>query len=175
MSKPLTLRYYGISPWEIEVVYGYLTSRFEIKQEEIQPDEPDFVSVLHMDIPAPFSEEFFEWFDFRRWEKMKTLLKEMKRRRGQKNRLKITIRFAGNPSVRFILDAIEKVSYDNAVEKIDFVLELLPYHLDHKKIPFNISEAVYRFDERARRWRLNEIVVESQRFRNTGTSWQKIT
>ena len=61
------LRYYGISPWEIEVVYSYLNSRFKITQEELEPDYAGFASVMHIDIPVAFSEEFFEWFDFRRW------------------------------------------------------------------------------------------------------------
>ena len=157
------------------MVYSYLHSRFEINQEELEPDESGFVSVLHMDIPVPFSEEFFNWFDFRRWEKVKALLKEMKRRRGRGNALKITIGFTGNPAIRFVLDADEKQWYDNAVEKIDFVLELLPYHMDPKKLPENVSEVIYRFDEGAKRWRLNEAMVDSELFTLTGNSWKKTT
>jgi hypothetical protein len=167
------LRYYGISPWEIEVAYSYLNSRFDIQQEELEPNDPNFVSVLHMDIPIEFSEEFFQWFDFRRWEKMKALFKEMKRRRGSSKALKITIGFAGKPSIRFVLDAKERQWYDNSIEKIDFVLELLPYHLDPQKLPPNISEIVYRFDEETKRWRLNEAWAESIRFIFNKNSWKK--
>ena len=40
MSEPLKtkLEYYGISPWEIEVLYGFLYSRFTVLQEEIEGD-----------------------------------------------------------------------------------------------------------------------------------------
>ncbi len=45
MSKELLkahLKYYGISPWEIEVCYGILNSRFEVIQEEIEQNDEDF-------------------------------------------------------------------------------------------------------------------------------------
>lgn len=176
MNQPLTttLRYYGISPWEIEVVYSYFNSRFTIKQHEIEPDDPDFVSSLWIDIPVSFSEQFFEWFDYRRWEKVKALLKEMKRRRGSNHALKIIISFAGKPTIQFVLDVNERQWYDNAVEKIDFVLELLPYHLDPQKLPENVSHITYRFDERAKRWRLSEATVKSNRYKFVGNSWRKI-
>ena len=35
-SLKTTLRYYGISPWEIEVLYGFLNSHFTIIQDEIE-------------------------------------------------------------------------------------------------------------------------------------------
>ena len=40
----ISLQYYGISPWEIEVIYGYLNSRFVISQEEIEANDENFVS-----------------------------------------------------------------------------------------------------------------------------------
>ncbi len=161
------LRYYGISPWEIEVVYSYLNSRFKITQEELEPDYAGFASVMHIDIPVAFSEEFFEWFDFRRWENVKALLKEMKRRRGRNNALKITINFAGSPSIRFVLDAGDRQWYNNALEKIDFVLELLPYHMGSPKMPQDVSDMTYRFDEGAKRWRLHEVQAGTRRYTMT--------
>jgi hypothetical protein len=62
-----TLRYYGISPWEIEVLYGFLNSHFTIIQDEIEPDDEKFVSFLDMEIPLQFNEAFFQWFDFKRF------------------------------------------------------------------------------------------------------------
>ena len=51
-----------------------------------------------MEIPLAFNEAFFQWFDFKRWEKIKGVFKEMKRRRGTGNALKIKINFSGNPT-----------------------------------------------------------------------------
>lgn len=177
MSEPLVshLKYYGISPWEIEVIYGYLNSRFKVMQEEIEPNEPDYVSMLNLEIPIAFSEQFFKWFEFRRWEKVKALFKEMKRRRGGRKAIKIAIRFAGNPNVKFLLDTDDSQWYNNSVEKIDFVLELLPYHLDPIKLPNNVTEVEYHFDVDAKRWRLDTAFVGLKKFSFQQNEWKMIT
>ncbi len=165
------LRYYGISPWEIEVMYSYLNARFSISQEEIEADDEDFVSFLEWDIPLSFNEEFFEWFEYKRWEQMKAVFKEMKRRRGSGNAIKIKINFLGNPKISFILDTQEKQWYDNAVEKIDFVLELLPYHMDPEKLPSDVSELIYRFDPKSVRWRLKFAMSKEKKYIFRGDVW----
>lgn len=171
----ISLKYYGVSPWEIEVIYGYLNSRFSIIQEEIETNDDDFVSFLNLDIPLTFNEEFFKWFDYRRWEKMKGVFKEMKRRRGTGNALKININFLGNPKIIFVLDTEDKLWYDNAVEKIDFVLELLPYHLDPEKLPSDVLEIIYKFDPGSARWRLNTATSENKKYNFSGDRWNVIT
>lgn len=172
---PVTqMKYYGISPWEMEVAYGYFNSLFEVVQEEIEPDNPDFVSVLRLDIPIAFSMEFFDWFNFKRWENVKALFKEMKRRRGRGHALQIQVFFAGNPNIKFVIDSESRQWFDNSVEKIDFVLELLPYHLDPEKLPAQVTEVIYRFDEGAKRWRLNTAFAAKRRFEFKENGW-KIT
>jgi hypothetical protein len=169
-----TLRYYGISPWEIEVLYGFLNSHFDIIQDEIEADDENFVSFLDIDIPLQFNEAFFQWFDFKRWEKVKAVFKEMKRRRGSGNALKIIINFSGNPKIVFSVDIEDKQWFDNALEKIDFVLELLPYHLDPKKLPSGISEITYKFDSQSIRWRLDKALSENKKYTFRGDSWMEI-
>jgi len=170
-----TLRYYGISPWEIEVLYGFLNSHFTIIQDEIEPDDEDFVSFLDMKIPLTFNEAFFEWFGFNRWEKIKAVFKEMKRRRGKGNALKININFSGNPRIIFTVDTGDRQWFDNAIEKIDGVLELLPYHLDPKKVPSEISEIIYKFDSKSIRWRINTISSEKKKYVFIEDTWKEIT
>jgi hypothetical protein len=170
----ISLQYYGISPWEIEVIYGYLNSRFSVTQEEIEANDENFVSFLNLDIPLAFNEEFFKWFDFRRWEKMKAVFKEMKRRRGTGNALKININFLGNPKIVFVLDTEDRQWYDNAIEKIDFVLELLPYHLDPEKLPSDVLEIIYKFDPESIRWRLNTATSENKRYVFRGDGWNAV-
>lgn len=150
------MRSFGVSPWELEVAYGYFDSRFSVVQGEAEEDG-DFISVLVIEIPLPFSEAFFNWFGFRRWEKIKALFKEMKRRRGSRKALKIQVSFAGDPMISFVVDSIEKHLFDNAVEKIDFVLELLPYHLDPSKLPADPSHVIYGYNEKARRWEIGQV------------------
>ncbi|MFB5604778.1 MAG: hypothetical protein ACE5RL_01355 [Nitrosarchaeum sp.] len=171
----ISLQYYGISPWEIEVIYGYLNSRFSIIQEEIEVNDENFVSFLNLDIPLTFNEEFFKWFEFRRWEKMKDVFKEMKRRRGAGNALKININFVGNLKIVFVVDTEDKQGFDNAIEKIDFVLELLPYHLDPEKLPSDVLEIIYKFDHGTMRWRLNTARSENKKYAFRGDRWNTIT
>ena len=173
---PITkFRYYGISPWEIEVMYDYFSSRFVIEQEEIEQDEEDFVSKLNLEIPLSFNEDFFKWFEFRRWEKIKALFKEMKRRRGSGNALKINLHFIGKPSITFVLDTPDKQWYDNSIEKIDFVLELLPYHLDPGKLPSDVTEIIYRFDQDTVRWRLDSAASVQKKYVFKGDIWKSVT
>lgn len=170
----VNFRYYGISPWEIEVLYSYFNSKFRIIQEEIQQLDDDFVSYLELVIPLEFNERFFEWFDLRRWEKVKDLLKEMKRRRGSGNALKIKMDFQGDPEIQFIVDVEDKIWYNNAIEKMDFVLELLPYHLDPEKIPKEITTVTYHFDPKSARWRLRTALAGDKKFEHRGDNWRSI-
>ncbi|MDH5432137.1 MAG: hypothetical protein OEW78_09725 [Nitrosopumilus sp.] len=169
-----TLRYYGISPWEIEVLYGFLNSHFTIIQDEIEINDGNFVSFLDIDIPLQFNEEFFQWFEFKRWEKIKDVFKEMKRRRGSGNALKIVINFSGNPKIVFTVDIEDRQWFDNALEKIDFVLELLPFHLDPKKLPSEITKIAYKFDSESIRWRLDTASTKNKKYTFRGDSWKEI-
>ncbi len=169
-----TLQYYGISPWEIEVLYGFLNSHFTIIQDEIESNDENFVSFLELKIPLTFNEEFFQWFDFKRWEKVKSVFKEIKRRRGSNNALKININFSGNPKIIFVIDIEDRQKFNNAIEKIDSVLELLPYHLDPKKTPTGILEITYKFDAESVRWRLNIAISENKKYIFRKESWEEI-
>lgn len=169
-----TLRYYGVSPWEIEVLYGFLNSHFTVIQDEVEASDDNFVSFLDIDIPLQFNEKFFQWFEFKRWEKIKDVFKEMKRRRGSGNALKIVINFSGNPKIVFTVDIEDKQWFDNALEKIDFVLELLPFHMDPQKLPSEVMKITYKFDPESIRWRLDSALSENKKFRFSGDSWNEI-
>jgi len=174
-SLQTDLQYYGISPWEIEVLYGILNDKFTVVQEETEQTDPNFVSVIIITIPVQFSEEFFKWFEFKRWEKIKSIIKEMKRRRGSGNAIKIEIIFTGEPSIRFIIDLHEKHFFNNATEKIDNIVELLQYHLSGNDTPENVSEVVYKFDTDLGRWKLNMITADDKKFISTEKGWKIFT
>ena len=174
-SLQTDLQYYGISPWEIEVLYGLLNDKFTVVQEETEQTDPNFVSVIIITIPVQFSEEFFKWFEFKRWEKIKSIIKEMKRRRGSGNAIKIEVIFTGEPSIRFIIDLHEKHFFNNATEKIDNIVELLQYHLSGNDTPENVSEVVYKFDIDQGRWKLNMITADNKKFISTEKGWKIFT
>ena len=161
-SEAVSLRYYGISPWEIEVIYDLFSGKFMILQEEIEMEEGEetFVSALTIDIPIPFSEEFFKWFEFKAWEKVKSIIKEMKRRRGKGHAIMVEIIFAGKPNVRFVTDLNENHDFNSAIEKIDFVVELLPYHLNDSNISNDFDgEVSYRYDVGSGKWKLDSVTT----------------
>ena len=160
----ISLKYYGISPWEIEVLYDLFNRKFHIIQEEVEPTEESFVSALTITIPIPFSEEFFKWFEFSTWEKVKSIIKEMKRRRGKGHAIVIEIFFAGRPNVRFVIDLEENHNFNSAIEKIDFVVELLPYHLNDNEIPNDPSEVSYKYDIESGKWKIDLVLVGDKKF-----------
>ncbi|SVD49375.1 uncharacterized protein METZ01_LOCUS402229 [marine metagenome] len=185
-DKPLQtkLRYYGISPWEIEVLYGILSDKFTVVQEETGDplvgnlpmnhveDDQNLVSALIITIPVQFSEEFFQWFGFKRWEKMKSIIKEMKRRRGNRKAIRVEIIFKNEewsskhpsfPHVKFAIDCSENHIFNSAIEKIDVMVELLPYHLNHsilaKKFCKNPMEVRYRYDVTYSKWYVGYVLT----------------
>ena len=159
-SEAVSLRYYGISPWEIEVIYDSFNKKFSIIQDEIEQTEENFVSALAINIPIPFTEEFFKWFEFKAWEKVKSIIKEMKRRRGKGHAIMVEIIFAGKPNVRFVTDLNENHDFNSAVEKIDFVVELLPYHLNDSNISNDFDgEVSYRYDVGSGKWKLDSVTT----------------
>ena len=189
--QPVSLRYYGISPWEIEVVYNIFNERFEIIQEETSKDgyftklgwntDNEFVSALTITIPLPFSEEFFKWFGFKAWEKVKSIIKEMKRRRGNGKAIRVEFIFDNEewhklrgvilsdnaeilpdyPHVKFVIDSSENHIFNSAIEKIDVMVELLPYHLNHSKIKnwCKPMEVRYEYDIVLSKWYVGYVLT----------------
>lgn len=171
----LDLKYYGISPWEIEVIYGLFNEMFEVKETELEKIDSGFVSLIELSIPLQFNEEFFQWFGYRRWDKVKAFFKELKRRRGKGKAIKIDLNFAGAPNIKFVVNTDERLWFNNAIEKIDFILELLPYHLAPEKIPQNTSEVIYEFDPQVARWRLQTAISNHQKYVISNEGWKPVS
>ena len=88
---------------------------------------------------------------------------------------KIVIIFTGERNVRFAIDSHEKHFFNNAVEKIDYVVELLQYHLSENDIPENPSDLIYKFDADPGRWKLNMITANDKKFISTEKGWKIFT
>jgi hypothetical protein len=174
-ESSVSLRYYGVSPWEIEVLYGLLHDMFVVEQHPDADQEEDYSTVISVYFPLEFSDEFFKWFGQMRWDKVKAILKEMKRRRGSGKNIKTYMQFGGKPNIKFVVDLDDHRLFSIAVEKIDFVLELLQYHLDPQKIPQDITDAVYEFDKSVGRWRLSAIFSNAKKFVFLEDQWKPVT
>jgi len=169
-----SLKYYGVSPWELEVLYGLLNDMFTVEQFETEQDE-DYSTMMDVNFPLEFSDEFFKWFGHMRWDKVKGILKEMKRRRGGGKNIKIYMHFSGKPNIKFIVDLDEHRLFNTAIEKIDFILELLQYQLDPQKIPQNITDIVYMFDKSTSRWQLTTAFSNDKKYVIIENEWKLVT
>ncbi|MDE1828799.1 MAG: hypothetical protein KGI25_00600 [Thaumarchaeota archaeon] len=154
-KPPLSLKFYGVSPWELEILYSLLNSLFQVEEDKQEQPDEDFSTMIDIVFPLAFNEDFFKWFGRARWDKTKAVLKEFRRRRGGGKTLRVYMKFTGKPNVKFMLDLDDKNLFDSSIDKMDFVLELLPYHLDPQKMPKDISDVVYHFDDRIERWKVS--------------------
>ena len=174
--QSLVLKHYGISPWEINVITSILDKRFKTEDEEIENTYEDkFVSHLEISFPYSFNEEFFKWFDFKEWDKLKGVFKEMKRRRGNGRAIRIVLNFAGEPDITFVIQSDQSQWFKMEVEKIDFVVELLPYHLEPDKIPEGVKKVIYNFNQETARWKINTIYTNDEIFVNSEKGWKLTT
>jgi hypothetical protein len=167
--------HFGVSPWEIEVMYELFAERFKVVQNQLEEPDPDFVSVLSLSIPLEFNEEFFKWFEYHRWDKVKFLFKEMKRRRGNDKAIRIDINFIGMPKIGFSLDVHDRSWFDNAIEKMDFVIDLLPFHLNSENVPPEISKILYKFDVETRKWKMHTLFAKDKKFFLVDNTWKPAT
>ena len=170
---PLYLKFYGISPWELEVIFSLLHNQFNVQEDPNAEQEEDYTTMINVIFPLEFNEIFFKQFGVPRWDKLKGIIKEMKRRRGGGKSLRVYIKFTGKPSIVFTIDLDDRRSFDTAVDKIDFVIELLPYHLDPKKMPTNTTLVSYQFDYITGKWNINAD-AEDQTYHFVENEW-KIT
>jgi len=139
----------------MEVLFSLLHNLFNVQEDPSAAQDEDFTTMMDIIFPIEFNETFFKQFSALRWDKLKGIIKEMKRRRGGGNSLRVYIRFTGKPDIVFTIDLGDRRSFDTAIDKIDFVLELLPYHLDPKKIPKEITRVSYQFDDIIGRWNIS--------------------
>ena len=92
-SQKIILNHYGISPWEINVITSILDKKFFVEYDETENDFTDkFVSFINIPFPYAFNSEFFKWFEYKEWDRLKGIFKEMKRRRGDGKAIKLDIK-----------------------------------------------------------------------------------
>ncbi len=158
-----TFYHYGISPWEIEILYDTLHRSFEVEERQLPPDDPQYVSMVEIGFPVPFGEMFFqEEFTMDSWFKIKGIIKEIKRRRGKKG-IKTFIKFAGfSNNISNINNNTKKIDivfplqsqgdrqFEMGIEKIEYLVDIIPVQL--KLTPSSAEEVWYLFDEASYKW-----------------------
>jgi len=154
----ITIEYFGISPFEIEVIYNTLSKFFPVDEEKILTEESGYVSLLNIEFPTPYDEYFFRSLGFDNWQKIKYLFKEMKRRRGKKA-FKITLSFRGiseemNSKVDFLLTSEIGPQFEYAIEKIEHAVD--PIHQEITSLEPERQFMIYTYDASAMKWLLSE-------------------
>ena len=160
MNSIIKLEYFGISPFEIEVIYNTLSKFLLVDEGEILVEESEYVSLLNIEFPVAYDEYFFQSFGFDNWQKIKYVLKEMKRRRGRK-RFKITLSFCGistdiNSKLVFSLTSEIGPQFEHAIEKIEHIIDTI--HIEIKNLESKRQSMSYTFDAIAMKWVLVDII-----------------
>ena len=160
MNTIIKLEYFGISPFEIEVIYNTLSKFLVVDEGEILVEESEYVSLLNIEFPVAYDEFFFQSFGFDNWEKIKFVFKEMKRRRGRK-RFKITLSFCGistdiNSKLVFSLTSEIGPQFEYAIEKIEHIIDTI--HIEIKNLESKRQSMSYTFDAIAMKWVLVDII-----------------
>ena len=160
MNTIIKLEYFGISPFEIEVIYNTLSKFLVVDEGEILVEESEYVSLLNIEFPVAYDEFFFQSFGFDNWEKIKYVFKEMKRRRGRK-RFKITLSFCGistdiNSKLVFSLTSEIGPQFEFAIEKIEHIIDTI--HTEIKNLESKRQSVSYTFDAIAMKWILVDII-----------------
>ena len=160
MNSIIKLEYFGISPFEIEVIYNTLSKFLLVDEGEILVEESEYVSLLNIEFPVAYDEYFFQSFGFDNWQKIKYVLKEMKRRRGRK-RFKITLSFCGistdiNSKLVFSLTSEIGPQFEHAIEKIEHIIDTI--HIEIKNLESKRQSVSYTYDAIAMKWVLADII-----------------
>ena len=158
--RTVRFSYYGLSQFEIEVIYTILRWAFGIVDEhKLQIEENDFVSMVAIHFPVPFGESFFQKLSVERWQKLVGLIKEMKRRRGSKKGIKAFISFCGiepegmKPKLIFSFMNKNSRHFEMAVEKIEYLVDVVPLQLQMFQQRGNkVDEILYTYDEAGFKW-----------------------
>lgn len=160
MNSIIKLEYFGISPFEIEVIYNTLSKFLLVDEGKILVEESEYVSLLNIEFPVAYDEYFFQSFGFDNWQKIKYVLKEMKRRRGRK-RFKITLSFCGistdiNSKLVFSLTSEIGPQFEHAIEKIEHIIDTI--HIEIKNLESKRQSVSYTYDAIAMKWVLADII-----------------
>jgi hypothetical protein len=155
LTSDVIFRYYGISTSEIEVIYNSLYKVFSVYEElGVQDPNSSYVSFVDIRFPVPYGDSFFQLMGTDKWNNIKGVLKEMKRRRGRKG-LKVLLSFNGisiDPNLDLIFSiVVDKGSaFDDAIEKLEFLGDIIPFQI--QSLPRTTNKIIYLYNETCSKW-----------------------
>lgn len=156
------LEHYGVSPYEIEALYSSLARFSEV--DEIKLDDSEYLSLLNIEFPVPYDDNFFQSFGLDNWQRIKYIFKEMKRRRGKKD-FKLSLSFSGstesNSKLVFSITGDSGAQFEYALEKIAHMVDSI--NMKIKNLDTNRQVIPYTYDAVTMKWVLSEKSEKSEK------------
>jgi hypothetical protein len=157
-GRSVNFSHIGISLAESETIYSILNGTFHVQEDdqEFLFSDQSVAGTIKFGFPFPFSDSFFELFADG-WFKMKHVLKDMKRRRGNKD-LEVQFYFDGlvqdvgvvHFGLIFQLNNPNQREFEMALEKIEYQVDTITTELS--KIPESESSFIYLYNPHRRKW-----------------------
>jgi len=166
----IRLKYSGLSQGEVEVIFNMLCNPFDVSEEAIEEFNESYVSMISMDIPIAYGKNFFKLFGMDRWESIKEVLKNLKWRRGRKG-LQFSLRFNGSPTVTFSLNTDDNKTFGKALETIEYLMDVILFQIDSKRLPNDVSEVSYAFDRENFRWYPTKAIGNNAEYSYVNDEW----
>lgn len=164
------LKYFGLSQGEVEVLFNMLSNPFDVSEEAIEEIDESYVSMISMDLPIAYGKNFFKTFGMDRWESIKEVLKNLKWRRGKKG-IQLSLRFNGSPAVAFSLNTDDNKTFGKALETIEYLMDIILFQIDSKRLPSDVSEVSYAFDRENFRWYPTKAVSSNAEYHYVNDEW----
>lgn len=166
----IRLKHSRLSPGEVETLFNMLRDPFDVSEEAIEAIDESYVSMISMDLPIPYEKNFFKTFGMDRWENVKELLKNIKWRRGKKS-IQLSLLFNGSPAVKFSLDTDDNKTFGKALDTIEYLMDIILFQIDSKRLPSDVSEVSYAFDTENFRWYPVQATGSKAEYRYVNDEW----
>ncbi|MEM2761034.1 MAG: hypothetical protein QXU32_06325 [Nitrososphaerales archaeon] len=153
-ARPVaSFEHYGIAPFEVEALFSILNGTFTVYERKVERRyEDNYACMIDINFPLEFNSNFFEVFGHKRWGNITFLIKEMRRRTGKKG-VMLIMHFTGKPALSFTVAMREENLFEFALEKMEFLNELVSFHIDAEKLPTGTDSVHYQFDPISARWK----------------------
>jgi len=147
-----------------------LRNPFDVSEEAVEEIDESYVSMIGMDLPIAYGKNFFKTFGMDRWESIKEVLKNVKWRRGRKG-FQLSLLFNGSPAVAFLLNTDDNKTFGKALETIEYLMDIILFQIDSKRLPSDVVEVSYAFDRENFRWYPTKATGSNAEYRYVNDEW----
>lgn len=169
-DNTIRLKHSGLSQGEVEIIFSMLRNPFDVSEEAVEEFNENYVSMISMDIPIAYGKNVFKLFGMDRWESIKEVLKNLKWRRGKKG-FQLLLRFNGSPAVAFSLNTDDNKTFNKALETIEYLMDVILFQTDPKRLPNDVSEVSYVFDRENFRWYPAKAIGSNAEYHYVNDEW----